>query len=83
MITGFLISIFTAFVGFLIGLLPVIAFPTEFGDAVELVWGYVQAMSFLFPVATLLSVLSIAITFHLGVFGFKFTRWVIHLVRGN
>jgi len=83
MITGFLIKFFTAFVGFMIGLLPIVAFPTEIGTAITTVMGYVNAMSFLFPVTTLVTVLGIAITFHVGIFAFKFTRWVIHLIRGN
>jgi len=83
MITGFLIALFSAFVAFLIGLLPVVAFPSEIATALATVMGYVNAMAWLFPVATLLSVLGIAITFHIGIFTFKFTRWLIHLIRGN
>jgi len=83
MITGFIVSIFTGFVSFLIGLLPVVDFPSEIATAIALVMGYVNAMNWLFPVSTLITCLGIAITFEIGVFVFKFTRWIIHLVRGN
>lgn len=83
MITGFIVSIFTGFVAFLIGLLPVVDFPSEIATAIVLVMGYVNAMNWLFPVSTLITCLGIAITFEIGVFVFKFTRWIIHLVRGN
>jgi len=83
MISGFFISIFAGFVAFLIALLPVVAFPTQIATAIATIMGYVSAMSWLFPVSTLLTCLGVMITFELGVFGFKFTRWLIHLIRGN
>jgi len=83
MITGFLISTFAGFVGFLIGLLPTIAFPTQIATSIALIMGYVNAMNWLFPVSTLITCLGIVITFEIGVFSFKFIRWLIHLIRGN
>jgi len=83
MIVGFLIKLFAAFVSFLIGLLPVVAFPSGIATAITTVMGYVNALSWLFPVSTLITVLGIMITYEIGIFTFKFTRWLIHLIRGN
>jgi len=83
MIPGFFISVFAATVNFLIGLLPEVAFPTQIATSISLVMGYVNAMNWLFPVSTLITCLGIVISFEIGVFVFKFTRWLIHLIRGN
>lgn len=83
MIIGFLIQILVIFVSFFIQLLPVIPLPTGWIGAVTLFWGYVNALNFLFPVTTLLTVLLIALSFHLAILLLRLALWIIHLLRGR
>lgn len=83
MITGFILSIFYSFLAFFIGLLPVIAFPSEITNAISTLWGYINAWSFLFPVSTLLAALTIAFVYHGVVLAWHFAELIAHYVRGN
>lgn len=82
MIIGFLISLLTAVVSFFLNLLPVYPMPTEWLSAINLIWGYINALSFLLPVATLLTVLGIALFFHATIFLWNFGLKVYHMIRG-
>jgi len=83
MISGFFITIFTLFVTFMLGLLPIAAFPSQISTSLAVVWGDVQAYSFFFPMTTLVAVLGSALLFHAVILLFSFIRWTIHLLRGN
>jgi len=83
MITGFFIQIFLALVGFFIGVLPIYALPSGISSAFTLIMGYVNALSFLFPVGTLLTVVGIAIFFHISMFAMDAILYIIHLIRGR
>jgi len=83
MITGFFLQIGLSLLQFFVGLLPVIAFPTQITTAFQTVWGYVNAFSFIFPVATLVQVLVIAGIFHLTILGWRMANWVGGYLRGK
>jgi len=83
MITGFFLQIFYTVIAFFVGLLPVIAVPADWANALALIWGYLQSFSFLFPVATLVSVLSVALTFHLALLSYDLSIKVYHMIRGK
>lgn len=83
MIVGFFLQILYVFVFFVVGFLPVVAMPVGWVSALALIWGYINAMNFLFPVSTLLLVLSFALLFHVLVLLFRFGLWVIHVIRGR
>jgi len=83
MITGFLLQLFYVFIVFLVSALPSVALPTAFSAAFVLVWGYLSSFSFLFPMPTLVSVLLLAISFHIALLIFDFSLWLIHLIRGR
>jgi len=83
MITGFFLQIFYAVIAFFIGLLPIIAVPADWANALVLIWGYLQSFSFLFPVAALVSVLSVALTFHLALLSYDLSIKVYHMIRGK
>lgn len=83
MITGFFLQIFYALITFLIGLLPTLALPSGFTDALTLAMSYVNQFTFLFPVSSLLAVVSLALTFHAAILAFDFTLWIIHTLRGR
>jgi len=83
MIIGFLISIMTAFFGFILGLLPEVAIPQGWVDAVALIMEYVNGLSWLFPVSTLLTVLFFALTFHAVLLGYDISLKLFHMLRGK
>lgn len=82
MIIGFFITLITTIVTFLLSILPVYDMPAEWIAAVNLIWGYLNAMSFLLPVSTLLTVLGIALFFHVTIFGWNFAIKIYHMIRG-
>lgn len=82
MITGFLLTILTALFSAFIAVLPVVAMPTEWLDAITLVWGYINAFSWLFPIDTFASVISFAIVFHLALFTYDVSLKIYHMIRG-
>jgi len=84
MITGFLLTIIFYFVSFLLGLLPVGgSFPTSWTTGIYTIWANINAFSFIVPVNVFVTALSIAISFHLFIFAWKITHWIIGLVRGH
>jgi len=82
MITGFFMMLATSVVLFFVGLLPVIAIPTGWTDAVTLIWGYVNAMSFLLPVTTLLQILFLVVSIEVAVFVWHLSLKLYHMLRG-
>jgi len=83
MITGFLINVALSVIGFFVGLLPVIAMPAGFVDAITLFWGYLNSFSAFFPMSTLVTVLGFAVTFHFALFGYDLSLKVYHMIRGR
>jgi len=78
MIIGFLLSIPAYFLQTIIGLLPNGGqMPSEWVSAVYTIWQYIETFSFIVPIGTLLTVLGLALTFHLAIFGFKIFHWII------
>lgn len=83
MITGFLLQILYTVVAFFVAVLPIIAMPTGWTDALTLIWSYLNSFSFLFPVGTLVSVLGFAVAFHLTLLGYDISLKVYHMIRGK
>lgn len=83
MITGFFLQIFYGFLSFFVALLPTTGFPVDISSAIATVWGYVNALSFLLPVTTLLTVLGLAMTFHGAVLLWRLIHMVASYVRGR
>lgn len=78
MIFDWLLSIPAYLLEGIIGLLPAGGtMPTEWVQGVYTVWGDMNAFSFIVPVNTLISVLALALTFHIAVFTFKAVHWII------
>jgi len=82
MITGFFISLITAIAAFFVSFLPVYNIPVDWVNAVNLVWGYMNSLSFLLPIGTLLTVVGIAMLFHVTVFVWNVFLKLYHMVRG-
>lgn len=83
MITGFFLSLGLSVLTFFITLLPVAAFPSGITNAVNTIWGYINAVSFLLPVGTLVSVLAIAFAFHTTILLWRIVNYVMGYLRGN
>lgn len=84
MITGFFLEIVYQFINFLIGLLPLgESIPQTWINGVYTIWSYINSFSFIVPVNTLVSVLAIAVTFHLFIFAWKGLHWIWSLIRGG
>lgn len=83
MITGFLLESFYGIIVFLFSLFPTLALPTAVTTAVTLAFSYLNQFSFLLPVGSLLTVVGLALTFHVALLTFDFSIWVIHLIRGR
>jgi len=83
MITGFFLSLFLSLASFFVALLPSVAFPASLSAAISTAFGYLNMFSYLFPVATLLTVIGFALLYYIVVFGLDISLWVIHLVRGR
>lgn len=83
MITGFFLRIGFIVLNFVVGLLPVIAFPTAITSAVVAVAGYINAWSYIFPVGTLFTVLTLAMIFHIAVIVWKYAHLVGRYIRGR
>jgi len=83
MITGFFLQVLTTLITFFVMILPVIAVPQGWLDAISLVWGYINAMSFLLPISTLLQILGLVVVIEVFLFIYHFSLKVYHLVRGK
>jgi hypothetical protein len=83
MITGFFLSLFYTVIMFFVNLLPVSSLPSDWTAALSAVWSYTNAANFLFPMSTFLTVLGLALTFHVTVLLWRLSVWIIHLARGK
>jgi len=83
MIATVLLNFLYSFLGVILGLIPVtVQVPSQWISAINTIWGYINAFSFILPVQTLLSVLAIAIAWHIGVFLFHMMTWIIRKIPG-
>jgi len=83
MITAFFLNIFISLISFVLVVLPEYSLPAGLTDAVQLIWGYVHPFAFLFPIATLSTVLGIAVFFHLSLLGYDLFLKVYAMIRGK
>jgi len=82
MIIGFFINILSSILAFFINLLPILNIPAEWTTAITLIWGYINAMSFLLPITTLLTILGIVLTIEVVIFVWHFGLKIYHMLRG-
>jgi len=83
MITGFFLNVFYAVINFFVGLLPITVFPAEVSSAIAGAWYYINALSFLLPVGTILTVLLLAFTFHAAIWLWRMIHLIATYIRGN
>jgi len=83
MITGFFLAIFYSFLSFFIVLLPMSTFPAEITTAFATIGGYINALSFLLPINTLLTVLGLAMIFHVTILLWRLSHLIARYLRGR
>jgi len=83
MITGFFLKILYVLISFFVGLLPVAVFPTEITVAINTVWYYINGFSWLFPLGTLLSVITVATLFPATIIFWRYGHLVLRYLRGR
>jgi len=83
MITGFFLSLFYTLLFFFVNLLPYVAFPVGLVSAISTIWYYVNALSFLLPVSTILTILGLAMIFHGAVLLWRLAHLVGGYIRGR
>lgn len=78
MIADFLIGLPALLINAILQVLPVGGtVPQDFVTSVYSIWGYVNEFSIVVPVQTLLTVLALAMAFHLGILVFNIIHWII------
>lgn len=81
---SFILNILLQFITFLVNLLPNSSgLPTGVTDAISRMGGLLYSFDFILPITLLFSIATWIITFELGILAYRFTMWIIHLVRGN
>jgi len=83
MIPGFFLSILVQLVTYVVQLLPISPLPAGITTAWVTIWGYMNALSFLFPVVTLLQVLVIGIGFQVTTWVWNMSHLIIRIIRGR
>lgn len=83
MITAFFLNILISLISFVVALLPEFGLPSGFTSAVTLIWSYIQPFGFLFPIATLSAVITVAVFFHLSLLGYDIFLKVYAMIRGK
>jgi len=83
MITGFILLMLLKFITFVVGVLPVVAFPTQISTALSTFWGFANAYSFLWPIGTYVTVLGLAVLFEGVMLGYNISLKILHMLRGN
>lgn len=81
MITGFFLHILFVFISFIVSFLPMNTFPPQIGAGIALFWGYVNLFSMVLPVSTILTVLSLGLTYEATKLGWKLFHWVLRRIR--
>jgi len=83
MITGFFLNIISSTLIFIISFLPQYTYPEIITTSITTMWGYISAFSIIFPIGNILTVIIISTFFHVVLWGWDFSVWIIHLIRGR
>jgi len=82
MITTFILTIFNAFIGFLLNFLPSGNLPTVITNAFAYFVGVMNAFSYVIPVATLFQAFALVVAVDLAILVWHFINWVIRKIPG-
>jgi len=83
MITSVLLTILSSFFQFVAGLLPAsTGLPTQITAAFSFVTYQISTWSFIFPLATVFTILSLVLVIEFTLWSFHGVVWIYHKVRG-
>jgi len=83
MITTFIIRVIASAVALLLHLIPKAgAIPVQISDALTSIQPYFAAANKLFPVDTMLAIITLGLTIEAIILTAKFILWAYHLIRG-
>lgn len=82
MITATIINFFLILIANIIAILPLGSLPAGVHSAFQWMVDTLYKFSGIMPVATILTILGYAISFHVAVFGFKTGIWIYNKFRG-
>lgn len=77
MITGFFLSILLTAVSFIVGLLPVIAFPAQITAGIVWFWSYVNLFSMVIPVQTIVTLIGVMTTYYVVKLLWQAFHWIM------
>lgn len=78
MITNAIINLGYYLISFIIGIFPTGGgFGVDIHNSAKMVGGYLDIISPLVPITTLLATTTLLFTFEIGVFGFKTLKWIV------
>lgn len=77
MIVGFFINVLYVAISFVVGLLPVIAFPSAVTAAITSFWGYANLFSMVIPVGTIAILLGLWATYEGIWLTWSFAHWIL------
>jgi len=81
---SFILSTILNFLTFIVGLLPnSTGLPTGVADAIQRITGLLYSFDFIIPIDLLLTVVQWILAFEISILLYRFTMWIIHLIRGN
>jgi len=83
MITGFFLRIGFVVLQFFVAVLPTYPFPVGISNAIVTIGGYINAWSYIFPVSSLLAVLTVAMVFHGALLAWRLIHVVGRYLRGR
>jgi len=81
MVIGFFLSALLTVLGFVVGLLPVLAFPSQIAPAILMFWSYVNLFSMVIPVQTILTVLLLSLGYLAAKLLWDLMHWILRRVR--
>lgn len=83
MITDQILNIIYYFIYNITGILPTGNLPAEVGNTITTMAGYLKYIKTIFPVDTLLEVLTLILTIEAALLTYYFIMWVIHRIPGE
>jgi hypothetical protein len=83
MIIGLLLTCIITFVNFIFGILAGMAYTFNVADEFVNLINYIYGFNSIFPIDTMLTLLTWSLRLWLVIGTFYFFKWLIHLLRGN
>lgn len=83
MIIGFLLNIFFNIIYYFLSLLPTGGLSSNVATAFNYIFGVLHSFDFIIPTGTVVSILTILVTFHGAILLFNMLNWTLGKIRGS